>query len=951
MPLLQTVNGILYTETLGLAGVGTWGVGSTGPYAAVDSFSNNPTAALYVYSPTSNSYYLNNTRTISGGATRHIRALVYPAPVSDAQPVYPAFAVGSWSPGNALQTTVAAQGAGFLWFDSGPIDPGQSGSVTVQLIANQSGSILGNCYWAQFLICASNLLTVNGLTAGQVVTAYRSGGTTLISTATCGVGASSAQIDLTNEAFPEGIYLQIYGTDGSTLIETTPAYTMSGGDQWTWQSPAPGLTATANAFIIYQNSGSAVITVTLLEANGTPYVGEPITFTTTLGTLTVASAATNSQGQASTTLQSSEFGIAVVQANWVGDSNIPAAEAYVTVHVFYGQETGNSNTPFQLFVEGYPLTLSAGTYTFNYRMVPGQFNIQIPAWDPNIVANGLVGFYRNGVLEYRGVLQRIERQLGTELVVTLSGVDASWLLNTRVIDSDFVTQMSPQAAISYLLTKYYCGITPGNLESYYPTQPAVGGGVIAAVPAPLPSIVQGPVRVTLANIPNPQSPENVLTVSLSTTPTVLDLLVLSSHASVFSGSTPSNIASITQTGVQWFRAAGPVNVSNGSESTEIWAGLVGPNAGTTITVTYGSSPNPVLAVVDVAEWNNLATTISPVVDQVGTQTASGGTTAGATGSTALTTFPIELVIGCVGATASSPGANQPAQPVGQSTPSSGFTLIDGNPLSVTYDVSDVGTETFSVSNAYLYQIANTSGAYSASTVIAGSAFMTGCIATFRAVAASYSPSVISQQFQTETLMAAIQQICNLVGWVYRVNPNLTLDFSAAFGRGAVPVSFVEGQNILTATTITDYFTEVNVLHVKGNGVNAIAEDKTSLAEVGLLESTDLQTSISDQTTLNLAAISALNSLQNAALITITLEGNDQGAAPGTFLPEDEVTLTSPTLGLSGGFQIAQITRNVANPAAYVSLQLNGLLREFLLLDQKYWSILHDFATGQGALAA
>jgi hypothetical protein len=327
-----------------------------------------------------------------------------------------------------------------------------------------------------------------------------------------------------------------------------------------------------------------------------------------------------------------------------------------------------------MFVEGYPLkTLTSGTYSWNYRMLPGQFQIQIPTWDPNITANGLVGIYRLGVLEYRGVLQRIERALGDQPVVTLSGVDASWLLATRVVDSITYSNVTPQAAISSLLSGYPCGVTAGTLNTY---------------------------------------------------------------------------------------------------------------GGTNITVSIN----------------------------------------------------------------------------------------------------------------------------------------------------------------TESLQAAIARVCNLVGWVYRVNTNLTLDFESAFGRGLESVSFVEGANLLTCSTIVDYSTDVNVLHCKGgSNLYAIASNTPSLEEIGLLEGTDLQPTITTQAALNTQATSDLNNIQNAALMTITLEGNDKGAAPGTFLPEDQVTVTSPTLGLSGGYTVAQITRDVGKPTAYCNLQLNGLLREFLLLDEQHRRVIHDLA--------
>ena len=716
LPLTQTVNGCIYSETL--TNVDNWQGDPS--YCGIQLYTANNITGLNNALPGENpTYGISKWLWVGFGSGRHLRVFTNASINANNSLSGPLFMVGSWSANYNNSTTYQTKTKAsdptdyFYWWDMSPIDPAQVGYQTVQLLnyfpSGTVNSTPPDPIYAAIVLCTSNTLTVTGLQAGWTVLVYAGDGTNrLISNQT----ATNNQItvDLTNEPFPELVYLQIL--DGAVLVEKTASVMVCGGDTWAWVPLATGLTAAPNPFIIYRQGGTgspktSLITATLTNpGTGLPYADKPVYFSTTLGTLSAAYAITNKAGQATVTLTApSQLGIAVVTCTWNGDLNIPAATQYLAIHVFYGAETGNPNIPFQAYVEGYPLTIQGGTYTVNYRMLPGQFQITIPVWNPNITPNGLVGIWRNGVKEYTGVLQRIERQLGDQLTVTLTGVDAGILLNNRVIDFESLTGMTPQAAIAYLLRKYWCGITAGSLATF--------------------------TGVDLVNIPP--------------------------------GSFPSS-SYLVEPGVE---------------------------PGTTVTV---------------------------------------------------------------------------------------------SPL-----------------------------------------FLTDCTVT------------------SQTLQAAIQTVCNSIGWVYRVNTNLTLDFAEAFGRGVRNVQFTEGTtNLISCQTITDYSTEVNVLHVQGQQIQTVACDWTSLEEIGLMESTDLQPTITDMATLNLAAQGALNNLQNAAVVTITLEGKDD-TAPGTFLPEDLVTVTSPTLGLSGNYQVAQVTRDMGKPAAYCNLQLNGLLRELLLLDQKYWRIVHDLA--------
>jgi hypothetical protein len=62
--------------------------------------------------------------------------------------------------------------------------------------------------------------------------------------------------------------------------------------------------------------------------------------------------------------------------------------------------------------------------------------------------------------------------------------------------------------------------------------------------------------------------------------------------------------------------------------------------------------------------------------------------------------------------------------------------------------------------------------------------------------------------------------------------------------------------------------------------------------------------------------------------------------PGTFGPEDYVTVTSPTTGLSGLYQIRKIERTLEDPN-YAKLDLSNKTKEYWELDLEYRRMTKD----------
>ena len=154
---------------------------------------------------------------------------------------------------------------------------------------------------------------------------------------------------------------------------------------------------------------------------------------------------------------------------------------------------------------------------------------------------------------------------------------------------------------------------------------------------------------------------------------------------------------------------------------EIWYGVVSGGASTSITFSLVGGSGSGNEVVDVAEYSGVST--SGLLDK--TATASGSSTVLSTGTTDTTSQASELWIGCVGLFSPSSFA--------VSTPQSGFTLLDST-------VSFVGEK---CSNSYLENVVSSTGAASSGVTTSITTSSVGCIATFKALIYSITPSADS----------------------------------------------------------------------------------------------------------------------------------------------------------------------------------------------------------------
>lgn len=196
-------------------------------------------------------------------------------------------------------------------------------------------------------------------------------------------------------------------------------------------------------------------------------------------------------------------------------------------------------------------------------------------------------------------------------------------------------------------------------------------------------------------------------------------------------------------------------------------------------------------------------------------------------------------------------------------------------------------------------------------------------------------------FDNISLRAAIQQVCNIVGWKFRVNTNLTLDFASSFGSTKA-VTFTEGINIASTAEVTrDYGAIKNRVRMVSTGLVSVKADDTSIAANGVHELGVFQNKITSQASLDIACQALLN-LKKDVEEQARLEVVDNYAV-GTFVGEDTITATAPTLGLSGTYRVKRIERSLTD-SYFAILDLSSRPKEWWALDQEYRRMTTEAST-------
>lgn len=200
-----------------------------------------------------------------------------------------------------------------------------------------------------------------------------------------------------------------------------------------------------------------------------------------------------------------------------------------------------------------------------------------------------------------------------------------------------------------------------------------------------------------------QNQSTTVTATLTSTPTADNFLVAVISADNTGGEVNRIVSSITQTNVSWSMQ---VQKTVGYFTLEIWLGVVSASAGKSVQANFSGNV-ATLAVINVCEYSGLAS--SGTLDKTASSSGSGTTTD--TGTTATTTHANELWIG---------GTHSQSWGIVQSSPTNGFTLLDGDYESY-----------WSGSQAYLEKIVSSTGTANTGTTT-GSYPWVGAIATFKA---------------------------------------------------------------------------------------------------------------------------------------------------------------------------------------------------------------------------
>jgi hypothetical protein len=216
--------------------------------------------------------------------------------------------------------------------------------------------------------------------------------------------------------------------------------------------------------------------------------------------------------------------------------------------------------------------------------------------------------------------------------------------------------------------------------------------------------IQGNARGTSVN-------GSAISVTLTTAPTNGNILVLAFGSD--KADSRATVTSISQTGVTWAQQkSGAVdNVVGWYLNSEIWVGLVGSNASTSITVNHASCK---CAVADVCEYSGIQT--SNYLDKTASASHSDDVYP-TTGITETTTQAAELWVGAAMEYGDS------GETVTFSSCTNGFTLLDGATISASPKFDCFG---------YVEKIVSTTGTAS-STFYSHQRPSCGCIITLKGV--------------------------------------------------------------------------------------------------------------------------------------------------------------------------------------------------------------------------
>jgi len=229
------------------------------------------------------------------------------------------------------------------------------------------------------------------------------------------------------------------------------------------------VTGPAESLRIYKSTAtgtpkSVAITAKLLNLlDDSPVAGKTVNFTTSLGSVSPGSDATDANGEAQTTLTSgSSRGYAVVKVAWAGDADAGPSDGYIEVPVWDEAPVGDAAKHYQVFVHGTEYAFQSGTYRKAASMEIQDFTVTLDCVHQDIDSGLEVEIWRRGVKDFAGRIT--DPVLDLDDSMTISGKSNHWRLMRRVANREYADD--PEDVIHDLLWRYACGIAEGSLGTY-----------------------------------------------------------------------------------------------------------------------------------------------------------------------------------------------------------------------------------------------------------------------------------------------------------------------------------------------------------------------------------------------------------------------------------------------------------------------------------------------------
>jgi len=688
---------------------------------------------------------------------------------------------------------------GDLW-NPGPPPLGLQQMFFFVVFGDGPNTVLGDQWFDHIVLAASQYLIVGGLYPSQKVELYRASDNVKIGTQTCAAGQTQVTFDVDNEDFPLYLYLIIYATDGSTVLEVTSNYRMCGGDIWIWTPPYGTMTMQSADFIV--NCGP-------METEEKNDVGHK---TGTPGNLNTGY------------LYSQKF----IQDDREGVLDSISFFANINTNVGVTLYSHNIDRPGVPLTSKYVTAISGAPKFVTVPMV-GADRITL---QPNTAYWIVFEMQANGGVAYSG-------SGGNRYFIS------GWTYGTAFPNpwTGGTGSATYQALVywTYLVTYYYGAST--TITATLLTQ--------AGAPAPGKTIY---FTTSLGSV----SPESDVTDDNGQATTIL---MSTQHGiATVKGLWLGDVylpAAIGWVMVQIFYEA---EVGDASKKFQLYIQgkpLVYNDGTYALANELKSQAFRIIIPAwdpDIIRRGIVSIYRRGVLEYRGTLTGR---------ERALSTNQVVL------------------------TGTDSKTLLETRVVCV----EDYLTKTI------VYILSDLFTKYPCGLTL-------GAIGDY--------PSPLTVTLSDEPLVSSISRLMNLIGWIYRVNLDLSIDFRDAFGASRPDIAFVEGVNLLDAKPKDDYTQLANHIRMRGalDKVETVF-DAASIEEVGLLEDVAFQKSISDDSLLVLAANAELNRrLQGQDSLPIEVKDDYD---VGSWKPDDWVTVTSSHLGLSGEYKVVKIVRDMKDP--------------------------------------